>query len=243
MNKEHILKEIRRTAQANGGVPLGQQRFSRETGIKKGDWYGVIWVRWGDAVREAGFSPNSLQTAYNVTVLLDCYIQLVRELGRLPTDGDLKLRTRTDSTFPSHSTFLLRFGSKSELVKQLAEYCGTLEGCEDIVRLCLEYTPPREPASFELELDEGRVGFVYLVKHGSRREYKIGKTFNPIRREGEIALQLPEKLEPIHYIKTDDPSGVEKYWHSRFSEKRKEGEWFGLEPADVRAFKRWKSIY
>ena len=88
-----------------------------------------------------------------------------------------------------------------------------------------------------------KVGYVYLIKHGSRREYKIGKTFNPVRREGEISLQLPEKIEPVHYIKTDDPSGIEKYWHNRFAEKRKQGEWFALTPADVAAFKKWQRIY
>ena len=87
------------------------------------------------------------------------------------------------------------------------------------------------------------MGYVYLIKHGSRREYKIGKTFNPIRREGEISLQLPEKIEPIHYIKTDDPSGIEKYWHNRLADKRKEGEWFALTSVDVMAFKKWQRIY
>jgi len=90
---------------------------------------------------------------------------------------------------------------------------------------------------------EDKSGYVYLLKHGSRREYKIGMTLNPIRREGEMKLQLPEKLEPVHYIKTDDPSGVEAYWHMRFREKRREGEWFVLSPVDVKAFKRWRSIY
>ncbi|MBM4147342.1 MAG: GIY-YIG nuclease family protein [Nitrospira sp.] len=240
MNKEDILKEIKRTAQENGGMPLGQQRFLRETGIKKSDWYGKIWARWGDAISEAGFSPNSLQTAYDVNVLFERYVQLVRELGRLPTDGDVKLKARSDSTFPSHSTFLLRFGSKSELVRQLVEQYHSLEGYEDIVRLCGQYSPRKEDASNELE--PGKIGFVYLIRHGSRREYKIGKTFNPVRREGEIILQLPEKVEPIHYIKTDDPSGIESYWHTRFADKRKEGEWFDLTSSDVQAFKKWKRI-
>lgn len=87
------------------------------------------------------------------------------------------------------------------------------------------------------------IGYVYLLKHGSRREYKIGRTNNPIRREGEVGIQLPEKLSPIHYIKTDDPAGVERYWHDRFAAKRKEGEWFVLSAEDIRAFKRWKRIY
>jgi len=80
------------------------------------------------------------------------------------------------------------------------------------------------------------VGYVYLLKHGSRREYKIGRTNNPLRREGELGIQLPEKLQPVHYIETDDPAGIETYWHTRFASKRKEGEWFALTPEDVRAF-------
>ena len=82
-----------------------------------------------------------------------------------------------------------------------------------------------------------------MLKHGSRREYKIGKTNNLIRREGEIRLQLPEQARPVHSIKTDDPAGVESYWHSRFASKRKSGEWFELTAEDIRAFKRWKHIY
>lgn len=55
MEKQHILNEIRRTAKANGGDPLGRERFLTDTGIKQSDWYGKYWIRWGDAVREAGF--------------------------------------------------------------------------------------------------------------------------------------------------------------------------------------------
>jgi hypothetical protein len=87
------------------------------------------------------------------------------------------------------------------------------------------------------------VGYVYLLKHGSRREFKIGRTIDPIRRAGEIGIQLPERLTPVHYIQTDDPAGIEAYWHTRFASKRKAGEWVALTPDDVRAFKRWKRIY
>ena len=84
------------------------------------------------------------------------------------------------------------------------------------------------------------MGYVYLLKSG--RYYKIGKAVAPDRRRYEIGLQLPEKAEPVHSIETDDPSGVEAYWHRRFAEKRGEGEWFDLSAEDIKAFKRWKRI-
>jgi hypothetical protein len=97
--------------------------------------------------------------------------------------------------------------------------------------------------SDEGESAPAEAGYVYMIKHGSRREYKIGRTFNPLRREGELEILLPEKLQPVHYIKTDDPAGIEAYWHRRFANKRKEGEWFALTAEDVRAFKRWRRIH
>jgi len=48
ITKQHIIDEIKRTAEANDGVPLGIGRFLKETGIKKSDWEGKYWVRWSD---------------------------------------------------------------------------------------------------------------------------------------------------------------------------------------------------
>lgn len=81
--------------------------------------------------------------------------------------------------------------------------------------------------------DDAVIGYVYLLKHGARHEYKIGRANNRLRGEGEIRIELPEKVEPIHVIETDDPGGVEAYWHRRFTSKRKEGEWFSLTTQDV----------
>ncbi len=94
MDQAYILEEIRRTAAANGGVPLGRARFTSETGIKESDWLGIHWARWGDAVREAGLAPNQLQAAYDRAELLDKYAKLATELGRLPANGDLRLALR-----------------------------------------------------------------------------------------------------------------------------------------------------
>ena len=74
----------------------------------------------------------------------------------------------------------------------------------------------------------------------SGRYYKIGRSNAAGRREYELAIQLPEKLKTIHSIRTDDPPGIERYWHRRFETKRKNGEWFDLNPLDVKAFRRRK---
>ncbi len=241
MNKEHILEEIKRTAKANGGDPLGQNRFRTETGIKPYDWE-KYWIRWGDAVRDAGFEPNQKNEAFSDTLLIEKFIALTREHCRLPGYRDLRMKARGDKDFPSADAYS-RLGTKQKLLSKVAKYCSEHEGFEDILLLT---GPAAKPDQLLLDNDHAtseRIGYVYLLKHGSRMEYKIGKTFNPLRREGEIALQLPEKLEPIHYIKTDDPAGIESYWHTRFADKRKEGEWFSLTAADVRAFKKWKRIH
>ncbi len=237
MTKDHLLQEIRRTAEANGGVPLGLRKFATETGIGAYAWKGKYWARWSDALCEAGFAPNQLSSAYEEPYLLDKVAELTRELGRLPTLDDIRLKASNDSAFPSDRPFR-RLGPKSKLVTRLAEHCRSRAGYEDIIRYCEQYVPPDRRPPNEAVPDEGEIGFVYLIKSG--RYYKIGRTNSAGRREREIALQLPEKAATVHVIRTDDPCGIEEYWHKRFAEKRKNGEWFELDAADVAAFKRRK---
>lgn len=246
MKKEYILSEIKRTAQENGGVPLGIVRFEKTTGIRKEHWYGIIWTKWSDAQIEAGFEPNRFSLpVLDEEWMLDKIIDYIRELGHFPTRPELKIKRKTDSDFPNITTLRKRLGNKPDLVKAVFDYCKTNDGFEDIIAICLPLIDSLKKVSekdYNKEVDKSKIGYVYLIKHGNRKEYKIGKTYNPIRREGEIRIELPEKVNPIHTIETDDPSGIEKYWHNRFADKRKEGEWFGLNSSDVRAFKKWKKI-
>lgn len=238
MTKEHIVDEIRRTARENGGVPLGHRQFERETRIRYYDWFGKHWGRWGDALREAGFAPNTLQDAFTDESLIEKLVALIRELGRFPGTGDLRLKKRSDSAFPNDKVFSNHFGPVAKLKQVVVEYCRTHRGFDDVPALCGPISSGDEESSSDEKSATEVVGFVYLMKHG--KYYKIGKTNAMGRREYELAIQLPEKLRTVHTIKTDDPDGIEEYWHKRFAAKRGNGEWFDLTSADVQAFKRRK---
>jgi hypothetical protein len=243
MEQSHIIAEIQRTTIANRGAPLGWRRFEEETGIRYYDWYGRFWTRWGDAVRDAGFEPNRMTEAYKKEFLLEKLVHLTRSLSRVPTQGDILIAGKNDSMFPSEKTFR-RLGPKPMRVSHVLAFCQSKQDLDDVAALWRQTKVSESKPVPEIASTESRaVGYVYLLKHGSRREYKIGRTYNPLRREGEIGIELPEKLRPVHYIETDDPAGIESYWHNRFAERRKGGEWFALSAEDVRSFKRWRKIY
>ena len=94
-----------------------------------------------------------------------------------------------------------------------------------------EIEPPVQPTA-------AVVGYVYLAKSG--RRYKIGQTNDLVRRTNELRIQLPERVSLVHQSSTDDPLGIERYWHQRLAHLRANGEWFSLGAAEVAIFKRRK---
>lgn len=223
--KQDILTEIIRLAKANG-VPPGATVFERETGIKKTDWFPRLWLRWGDAIDEAGLARNRFGIAFiEDAALLEQYARLAQRLKRLPLHGEIVRESQENSAFPSASTFR-RFGGKNKLVAALANFCELDDSFSDLLAMCSGILPNTINAFINNdESDASAIGYVYLLQHGSKREFKIGRTKNAIRREGEINIELPHGVEPVHVIKTDDPAGIEIYWHRRFADKRLNGEW------------------
>lgn len=161
---------------------------------------------------------------------------LTRRLGKFPTSREIEVARRADPKLPTPRAFR-RLGGKAELVRSVLAFCSGRPEFDDITAHCHATVGVEDSDAIE---DSHKVGEVYLYKVG--RYYKIGKTKDTVRRGAEIRLQLPEKPLLVHLIKTDDPSGVELYWHRRFGAKRVNGEWFGLDQSDVRAFKRWRRI-
>lgn len=131
--------------------------------------------------------------------------------------------------------------SQGCLVRKRSSHCQCRDGFDDVLQVCAVKVlgvEARKESEVARRNEVEQLGFVYLLKSG--RYYKIGKTNAAGRREYELAIQLPEKANTVHVIKTDDATGIEAYWHRRFGSRRKNGEWFELDGADVAAFKRRK---
>lgn len=239
MDRSFILAEIKRTTEANGGKPVGRRRFATDTGIKESDWYGRYWASWGAALEEAGFAPNAKQGRLDDDLLLERFIGLIEELGRFPVAAEVRMKARSDESFPSHNIFR-RFGRKSHLAGRIISFCEARGDLARVVDICGPLAAESEPKKEDNAISScpSEFGSVYLLRVG--RYYKIGRSNAFGRRERELAIQLPEKPKTVHVISTDDPPGIEAYWHARFATKRKNGEWFDLTRADVQAFKRRK---
>lgn len=233
--RAEILERIRGSAE--GGVPLGQDRFAQVTGITESVW-GRYWARFGDAQREAGFIPRTRTAAYPDEDVLAQFIALMRHLGTFPTYRDIVVKRRSDRAFPSPRVFR-RLGPKARLVSRLLEYARKWPGHDDVVTMCNATGTDDIDASLLSARTRPQFGTVYLLK-GTGRLYKIGRTNAFGRRARELKIQLPFDAQKVHVITTDDPVGVESYWHARFAAKRKRGEWFELDAEDVKAFKRWR---
>jgi hypothetical protein len=240
--KRAILKEIKRVASENGGRPPGEDRFARESGIRKHDWFPHVWLRWSEALKEAGFSPNEFGRRFHDDAVIKRYIGLIRELQRIPIYGEIRRKRKEDESFPGYETFG-RFGGKNELVDAAARFCREHPGNDDVLAIYEEYMQSKSVGAVGIEKSAKKTiatGFVYLMKSG--RHYKIGRTNAIGRRERELATKIPVPPKTIHSIETLDPVGVEVYWHKRFAEKRGEGEWFELSQDDVKEFKGWRKI-
>lgn len=232
--REQILSEIRRIAEANGGRAPGRRSFELETGIGVGEWWGIHWARWSDALTEAGLAPNSRQGRFDPQFVLEKLAQAVRYYGRMPTAVELRMYKSIDAEFPGRNTFYNHFRTRAMMLARLSEWVRTNSEYADVAAILPEETSPPQVRD-ATKLQEG---FVYLIRSGAH--FKIGRSEELERRVKEIRIALPEAAVLVHAIRTDDPGGIEAYWHRRFADRRANGEWFKLTPADVAAIKRRK---
>jgi Meiotically up-regulated gene 113 len=231
--KEYLLQEIARLAALDGGIPPGQIKFASATGIGSHKWRGVYWARWGDALTEAGFLPKEWSFKLDSNSLLTTIASIVLEQRKLPTKSELEMLRQQGTNLPTYSTIIRHFGSQDGLIAALRALSSANPSFSDLDNLL-----PKKPVVESTVSNKVPDGWVYLLKSGEN--YKIGRSENLERRIKQINIALPETTILFHAVQTDDPPGIEAYWHKRFADRRLNGEWFKLSKQDVASFKRRK---
>lgn len=235
MTKHSMLRMIRDAADAEGG-DISLRRFLAASGVKEKQIVGTHWATWNEAKREAG-----LETAVFVRPRIDekavipVSADVLLQLGRWSTESELRLARKRDPNIPSVRT-IRRLEKDREFLRKLRGHC---ESHPRLAAVASFVTAKSRQASDPNALPVSTIGHVYMMRSG--RRYKIGHTSSPTRRYREVRLDLPERTDLVHTIETDDPKGIEAYWHQRFSSVRiRDTEFFELSPADIAAFSKRK---
>jgi Meiotically up-regulated gene 113 len=237
MDKDSVTKRIREISDERGGH-VGYAAFLTETGITSHWLRAQPWYDgWNNLLQEVGLGVKefgSPKTPFEV--IANAIARLIEREGRWPTDDILRRERIRENTFPSLKVIrpLRQSGELARLIVGLGVNNSEFVKSASIAK---EYLI-NDSAVIE-SVDERIRGYVYLLRSG--RRYKIGKSGDPSRRFREVKLELPEETHQVHSIPTDDPSGIESYWHQRFKNKRvRNTEFFELDASDVQAFKRRK---
>lgn len=233
--RKHIISEIQRLAALDEGQAPGQMAFVGATGIGEAKWRGKYWARWGEALIEAGFQPNLWNKKSDSEAVLVGVIKACRHYGKLPVKAEFSLLRASDQSIPLPNTIRNHFGLQSDLVAALRDFAGANAEYADVLTMLPATAPTRPTQPSGAKIVDGHV---YLIKSGDF--YKVGRSDELERRVKEIRIALPDAATLIHAITTDDPPGIEAYWHRRFAARRANGEWFKLSSDDVRAFMRRK---
>lgn len=229
--RARVLAEIGRIARENGGAPPGMLQFASKSGIRKSAWVGRIWPRWSDALKEAGFAPHPANPRLNDDDMLAAIAEAARAIGRIPAENDLVFQRAAGRRIPCHQTYLHHFGGKEGTLLRLKRWAEATPERADVAAMLAGVEEPPVPAM-------RCKGTVYLLRCG--RWFKIGCSTMVRERVRVLQQGLPEAARLVHVIHTDDPHGIESYWHRRFAKKRVRGEWFRLSRDDVAVFRQRK---
>jgi hypothetical protein len=241
LNRDEILQAIRDLA-AELGRPPGIKAFRARYSTPASAFNGMYWARWTDAVREAGLQPCDPPARIEDGAILAALATLTLRLGRFPTQAEMAMRKKEDPSFPAEAVIRRRLGSKSAQIEHLRAWAASQHEYTDLHEVLAGETataqPQVQPAAADEQASATSDGCVYLMRSGGR--YKIGMSRFLPQRWATLAGASPDPVDLVHYMRTDDPEGIEAYWHRRFADRREGGEWFRLGATDVAAFRRRK---
>lgn len=242
--RDTFLSTLRIAATENGGKPPGEYRFYRQYGLSRESLWNAGFDTFGAACVAADLRPNALTQRLTDDELLGPLATLTRKLGKFPSKGVVEVARKRDKAFPSWDSISRRAreGPEGSLRDIVAAWCNSRPQFADVAQI-LQHAASA-PRTLESRGDRQLVkGFVYLMRYGSGGAvYKVGIAESVPRRHAQIAMMTPQDLRVLHSIPTDDPRGIEDYWHRRFESKRVEGkkELFRLSSEDVAAFRSRK---
>jgi Meiotically up-regulated gene 113 len=236
MDKLQVIRRLTQLASERGGH-ISFRAFVEATGLSDRWLRDQPWFQgWNALLTEAGLETKSFKVDRTPpTTIAEAVAGLIIRSGKWPTEDELRRERARNSTFPSATLIstMRRSGALARLIVELGALQPAFSAAAEIA------VKHEAPAPDEANLDEKIKGYVYMLRSG--RSYKIGKSIDPSRRFREVRLELPDETSQVHAIATDDPSGIEAYWHQRFASKRvRNTEFFSLTAEDVRAFKRRK---
>src|SRR5262249_12573760 len=156
-----------------------------------------------DALKEAGFPPNTKTERLDDEFMLAKLAQVCRHFGRFPHVSDFNVYRMSDGEMPGMTAYVRHFSSMPHLRGHLALWAERNKDLEvlGILRdLSYSHSPPAD-------------GVVYLLR--AFRKFKIGRSSDLARRVQELRVGQSNALVLVHAIATDDPPGIEAYWHRR----------------------------
>lgn len=243
MTTEEFLAVLREAVKRNGGRVPGASRFFKDRKLTVDDMWVAGFSNYGEACTAAGHAPNTLTVRLSDDQLFRPLALLTRELGRYPAKGSFEVQRKRDPAFPSWEAYKRREAQSPEstLPVELAAWCATQDDLMDVAEILAGHTVPPRPK--QPTTKQVVKGWVYLMRYGvGGQVYKVGISDNVPRRQAQLNTMSPHEVRKVHEIPTDDPAGIEKYWHTRFEERRVPGkpELFRLTTEDVAAFRSRK---
>lgn len=125
----------------------------------------------------------------------------------------------------------LSFGERRYFIPDNAQL--EIVGCQWPKSKARPKKQPRRSILASQPTDE--TDYVYLIRMGRTRLYKIGKSNDPQGRLVSLQSASPYKLKLLHTFKADNAAAAEESLHATLHDNRLEGEWFKLSDAQQKA--------
>lgn len=234
---EQIIVKLQVAVNRNGGQPPSLRSFFQAADLNQRDLIRAGWPTYGALLKSQRFQPAEMKRGYTDDAVFRLLAELAIRLGHFPTQSEREVERHRNPAFPSSEAYIRR-GRGATLEHALRAWCESTNSFPDLV-------PKLKQGADAAKVSKPIVkGYVYMLRDGSSgRRVKIGKESVEGARQTAAATWL-ENPKAIHRVATDDPDGVERYWHEHFKRAGKHvvRELFDLLPSDIAAFKAWKKI-